>query len=192
MLFDSFFQMDTLLEFILGNIYRVCNQHKMTELHIHPTQTAHCIDGVAHPSPFQCNIKILAHQTSNEVDHVNNIEYLKWIDKGAQLHSDSCGWTREALLKKGIMWFVGRHEIDYRAEATSKDDLILTTWVDDVRRVKSWRATQIHALGDTPRLICQSKTLWVLVNLETRRPTPIPAEMAHALQPLHAPRLARR
>jgi len=163
----------------------------MTELHIKPMLTAQTIDGVAHPSPFQCNIKILDHQTSNEVDHVNNIEYLKWIDKAAQLHCDSCGWTRDALLKKGVMWFVGRHEIDYRAEATSKDDLLLTTWVDDVRRVKSWRTTLIHSLGDTPRLICQCKTLWVLVNLETRRSTSVPAEMANALQSLEAPRLAR-
>ncbi|MBC8201803.1 MAG: thioesterase family protein [Planctomycetes bacterium] len=162
----------------------------MAELQIKPTQSVLAIHGVAHPSPFQCDIEVLAHQTSTEVDHVNNIEYLKWIDKAAQLHCDSLGWTRNALLSEGVMWFVGRHEIDYRAEATSQDDLLLTTWVDDVRRVKSWRTAQIHSLGTTPRIVCQCKTLWVLVDLETRRPTPIPTEMAFSLESLKTPRLA--
>ena len=163
----------------------------MDNLRIEPNQVPVKLDGVAHDSPFQCTISVQPHQTSNEVNHINNIEYLRWIDKASQLHCDAKGWTREKLLNARVMWFVARHEIDYRAEATSEDTLLLTTWIDDIRRVKSWRTTQIHSLSETPKLICQCKTLWVLVDLGTRKPIAMPSEMANALEPLKAPRLAQ-
>ncbi len=163
----------------------------MSHLCINPTTSPVVIAGIPHDAPFQCTIEIQKHQSSNEVDHVNNIEYLRWVDKGSQLHCDASGWARKRLLDAGIMWFVARHEIDYRSEAIASDALLLTTWVDDIRRVKSWRTSQIHALGETPRLVCECKTLWVLVELDSRRPTAIPHEMATALQPLRTPRLAR-
>lgn len=163
----------------------------MTSLCINPTTSPVVLDRVPHDSPFQCAITPLPHQSSNEVEHINNIEYLRWIDKGAQLHCDASGWTRMQLLDAGVMWFVARHEIDYRSEAVASDNLLLTTWVDDIRRVKSWRTTQIHALGETPKLVCECKTLWVLVALDSRKPTAIPIEMATSLQPLHTPRLAQ-
>jgi len=141
-----------------------------------------------HPSPFQCVIKITPEQSSNEVDHVNNIEYLRWVDKASQLHCDASGWTRERLLQEGIMWFVARHEIDYRSEARSIDQLRLTTWVDDVRRVKSWRTTYIHAIDGKPRIVCKCRTLWVLVDIESRKPKTVPLTMAENLQPLSPPR----
>lgn len=164
----------------------------MTTLSIQPRLENEYVsfDETEHPHPFQCTITILSHQTSNEVEHVNNIEYLRWIDKAAQLHSDACGWERAALLEANVMWFVARHEIDYRSESTPSDKLLLTTWVDDVRRVKSWRTTYIHSLLDVPRVVCACKTLWVLVDLETRKPTAIPTKMAEALQPLKPARIS--
>jgi len=162
----------------------------MSSLRMKPCTTDETFqfDETIHPSPFQCSIEVLPEQTSNEVDHINNIEYLRWIDKASQLHCDAFGWTRERLLEANIMWFVARHEIDYRSEASSTDCLRLTTWVDDVRKVKSWRTTYIHALGEHPRVVCTCKTLWVLVNLQTRKPMAVPIEMAEALQPLTPPR----
>ena len=163
----------------------------MTLIPVHPCSKAEYIelDETIHPSAFQCTVVVNEEHSSNEVNHINNIEYLRWIDKAAQLHSDCCGWDRDRLLNNGVMWFVARHEIDYRSEATAKDSLRLTTWVDDVRRVKSWRTTFIHALGEQPRVVCCCKTLWVLVDLDTRKPTSIPLEMATALTPLTTPRI---
>ena len=163
----------------------------MNSIPVHPCLEAEFIefDETLHPSAFQCNIKVSQEHSSNEVNHINNIEFLRWIDKAAQLHCDSCGWDRNRLLSDGVMWFVARHEIDYRSEATAKDRLRLTTWVDDVRRVKSWRTTFIHALGNQPRVVCCCKTLWVLVDLDSRKPTSIPIEMATAIVPLSPPRI---
>lgn len=163
---------------------------KMSQLLVHPCKLDAYIEfkETIHPSPFQCDIEISCEQSSNEVNHVNNIEYLRWIDKASQLHCNACGWSRTRLLHDGVMWFVARHEIDYRSEATSADCLRLTTWVDDVRRVKSWRTTFIHALDEEPRIVCKCKTLWVLVDIQSRKPKTVPLEMAENLQPHTPPR----
>ena len=164
----------------------------MSDISLQPLlqKTPIAIPDCEHPAPFQCNIEILPHQSSNEVDHVNNIEYIRWIDKAAQLHCDATGWDRNKLLSHNIMWFVARHEIDYRAEATSQDTLLLSTWVEDVRRVKSWRSSVITRMGSDPTVVCTCRTLWVLVDLESRRPIAVPEQMAEDLQPITPARIA--
>lgn len=141
---------------------------------------------LAHPDPFICTVDVAPGQLSTTIAHVDNIEYLRWIDRGAELHLDACGWSRNDLHAANIMWFVGRHEIDYRAETGPDDHLFLATWVRDVRRVKSWRDTvlwKITADGNA-RVVCRAATLWVLVDLATRRPKSIPAAMINSLAPL--------
>ncbi len=162
---------------------------------MNPLQITPCLksdylyfEDTLHDSPFQCDIEVLPEQTSIEVDHINNIEYLRWIDKASELHCDACGWDRARLLKAGVMWFVARHEIDYRSEARQEEQLRLTTWVEDVRRVKSWRTTTIHAISETPRLVCSCRTLWVLVDLQTKKSKSVPVEMATSLSPLIPPK----
>ena len=163
----------------------------MNELRIISRPTWISFDGVPLENAHQCDITIMKHQTSNEVNHVNNIEFIKWIDKASEIHLDTTGWTRQQMLESDCMWFVARHEIDYRSEAFLDDELVLSTWVEDVRRVKSWRHTTIHAVRDNPTLICECRTLWVLVSLETKKPMPVPTSMAMALKPLTLPRLTK-
>ncbi len=163
----------------------------MSELQMISRNTPIAIAGVPIEHAHQCDITILDHQASNEVNHVNNIEFIKWIDKASEIHLDTTGWTRPKLLDAQCMWFVARHEIDYRGEAFLDDALVLSTWVEDVRRVKSWRSTKIHALRDEPTLVCECRTLWVLVNLETKKPMPVPSSMAESLNPLSMPRLTK-
>ncbi len=161
----------------------------MSELQIFSRPTPIALSDVPLEHTHQCTITILEHQASNEVHHVNNIEFIKWIDKASEIHLDTTGWTRRKLLEANYMWFVARHEIDYRCEAFLDDELILSTWVEDVRRVKSWRNTKIHAMRDEPTLVCECRTLWVLVNLETKKPTSVPRSMAKSLKPLSMPRI---
>ena len=96
------------------------------------------------------------------------------------------------MLEAGTMWFVARHEIDYRAEAHAEEELHLATWVRDLKRAKSWRDTVIWRPGieadDEPCIVCAASTLWVHVDLQTRRPCRVSPDMATAIDPLHPPR----
>jgi acyl-CoA thioester hydrolase len=138
---------------------------------------------VPHANPFVCDIAVHDAQVSRGVPHVSNIEYVLWLDRAAELHADSLGYTRQSMLERGMMWFVARHEIDYLAEAWPQDRLLIATWVRDMRKVKSWRDYLILRPNDQT-VICRAATLWVLVDLETRRPTRIDSEMAELFQPM--------
>ena len=131
---------------------------------------------IANPKPFLCDIRIDRTHLGNVIEHVANTEYVKWLDRAAELHADSLGYTRKWLLDNGIMWFVARHEIDYLAEVWLDDQLVIATWPRDFARVKSWRDYAIIRPSDQV-VVCRASTLWVLVNLETRRPMRIPQDM---------------
>lgn len=145
---------------------------------------------VPHPKPFVCSIRITDDLLSRAIPHVSNIEYVRWLDRAAELHSDSLGYTREAMLHENIMWFVARHEIDYLGEAWGEDELLIATWVSSFARVKSWRAYAIIRPADEA-VLCRAATLWVLVDLESRRPRRIPPEMAAAFDALEASAASR-
>jgi acyl-CoA thioester hydrolase len=132
--------------------------------------------GVPHPSPFLCDLRITREQLGTVIEHVSNIEYVRWLDRAAELHADSVGYTRRFMLDHYMMWFVARHEIDYLAEAWLDDELIIATWVRDFAKVKSWRDYIIVRPRDA-QVICRAATLWVLVDLPTRRPKRIDADM---------------
>jgi acyl-CoA thioester hydrolase len=142
--------------------------------------------GIRHPRPFCCDVRVGAADVSRAIPHANNADYLRWLDRAAELHSDSVGYTRRTMLDGGIMWFVARHEIDYLAEAWIDDALLVATWVRDVQRVRSWRDSLIVRPADGT-VICRCATLWVLVELERRKPIRVPAEMATRFDPLHPP-----
>ena len=102
----------------------------------------------------------------DELNHVNNVVYLQWIQDVAKAH-----WLTiapKALTEKYI-WMVLRHEIDYRSQAFLDDTLQLKTWVNWSEGVKSERAVEISNLS-TGKIIIQSKTTWCLLDASSKRP----------------------
>ena len=150
----------------------------------------HALD-VPHAEPFACDLRIDHQHSGDSVEHVSNIEYVRWLDRAAELHADQLGYTRTRMQANGMMWFVVRHEIDYLAEAWPGDHLLLLTWVRDMGRVKSWRDYLLVRPADEV-VVCRAATLWVLVDLATRRPRRIPHEMAKRFQPLSMYRAGQR
>jgi acyl-CoA thioester hydrolase len=139
---------------------------------------------ISHPRPFLLDVVVDSSHLGDVVEHVSNIEYVRWLDRAAELHSDSLGYTRRWLLDRDLMWFVARHEIDYLAECWRGDELVIATWVRDFKRVKSWRDFAIMRPGDGT-LVCRASTLWVLVELKTRRPVRIEPAMIDRFDPLY-------
>ncbi len=151
------------------------------------------IDGgaweIPHPSPFLCEILIGHDQVSRAIPHVSNVEYVKWLDRAAELHADSLGYTRRHMLDQQRMWFVARHEIDYLAEVWPEDRIVIATWVRDMVKVRSWRDYLIlrcDSEGQPTELVGRGATLWVLVDLLRRKPVRIPDDMVRGFEPLTA------
>lgn len=138
---------------------------------------------IPHHDPFVCDLGLARSATNEVVSHVANTEYLRWLDRAAELHSDSLGYTRQRMLDDNRMWFVARHEIDYLAETWPGDELVVATWVRDMHRVKSWRDYVVVRPRDGT-VVCRAATLWVYVDSKTRRPSRVPPEMAERFAPL--------
>ena len=138
---------------------------------IHPIDAPKISQSIAPSIAFWCALTVPEHpSTREEIPHVNNAEYVRWIDRTAELATDAVGLTREMLLASKRMWFVARHEIDYRAESFEGDELIIATWISDHSKITALRRTVIHRPADN-KTILDASTRWAYVNLETRKPT---------------------
>ena len=59
--------------------------------------------------------------------HVNNKEYLHWMEAIAIAHSAACGWTLERYVAAGTSWYVRSHSVDYLTPAFEDDRLVAAT-----------------------------------------------------------------
>jgi acyl-CoA thioester hydrolase len=128
---------------------------------------------------FWCVIDVGDDGTSRGVPHVNNAEYVRFIDRIAELATDAAGFPRARMLAEDRMWFVARHEIDYRGETFAGERLLAATWLREWTRTTVTRETRIVRPSDG-RLVCVASTRWAYVDLVSRRPARIPAEMRDA------------
>jgi len=153
---------------------------------IDPPATSEIVPNLDAPDhAFWCRIEVGEDGVSRGVPHVNNAEYVRFIDRVAELATDAAGFTRARMLADDRMWFVARHEIDYRGECFAGDELVAATWLRDWTRTTVVRETRIARPSDD-RLVCVASTRWAFVDLVSRRPTRIPPAMRNAF-PAPAP-----
>lgn len=108
--------------------------------------------------------------------HVNNQEYLRWMQEVAIAHSAARGWPMERYLAIGAGWVVRSHFIEYLRPAFAGDAVRVTTWVADVKRRSSTRKYRFTREADAQELV-RAETLWVFVDIATGTPREIPEEM---------------
>jgi len=129
---------------------------------------------------FQLDI-VAAPEDIDELDHVSNIAYLRWVQRVAQAHSDAVGWDYPAYVALGAVFLVRRHEIDYLRPAVLGDRIGLTTWIESWAGASSVRRTSIVRQLDGIEL-ARASTLWALVATDRGRPVRIPAELKDAFR----------
>jgi acyl-CoA thioester hydrolase len=128
-------------------------------------------------SSFESSVFELKFEVSeadiDELNHVSNIVYLRWVQDVAVAH-----WQAVASLesKRSIVWVVLRHEIDYRSPAVLGDSLLARTWVGEATGITFERHTEIIRDGDK-RVLVQARTIWCPINTETGRPTRVSREI---------------
>ncbi len=145
--------------------------------------TEAAVDAIAPEGAFVQRFVVEPEQLSTLVPHLNNVEIVRWIDRVAEAHLDHAGWPRRTLAADGVMWFVARHEIDYRGEAFANDAISAITWVESYGRTTCLRATRLVRDRDA-RLLVAARTRWAHVDLSSRRPTRIPEAVLRAVPAL--------
>ena len=100
----------------------------------------------------------------DELGHVNNVVYLRWVQQVAAAH-----WNSRALspITSKYLWVVLRHEIDYLRPALLNDEITAQTWVSSMEGVKSVRNVKFSVNGND---LAQAKTVWCLLDALTMKP----------------------
>jgi acyl-CoA thioester hydrolase len=135
--------------------------------------------GLPERTAFLAEVVVEPVHLSAAIDHVNNVQYLAWVDRVAELHAEVLGYSRAAMKAAGVMWFVASHTIHYRAEAWLGDRIVAATWVGRLQRFTCVRQTRLLRPADST-VVAETETTWILVNLATRRPVRPPDVMQAA------------
>jgi len=113
------------------------------------------------------------------MNHVNNLEYLRWTLRAAHAHSQSVGWSSARFRQYGAGFIVRSHEIKYRLPALLADRVTIKTWVQELSRVSSIRKYHIIRSIDGRRF-ADVETNWVFVDFQTTGIRKIPNEIRTA------------
>lgn len=120
--------------------------------------------------------RIVVESDLDELNHVNNLQYLRWTLQIASAHSKHVGWPSQRYRELGCSWIVRSHQITYKVPALLHDEILIRTWVADFDRVSSIRKYEIARESDGC-LCATAETRWVFVNLTTLKLSPIPPEV---------------
>lgn len=107
--------------------------------------------------------------------HVNNVEYLRWMQDAALLHSAAQGGAA-ATKAVGATWVVRTHQIEYFRPAFAGEHIIVLTWVANMRRVQTLRKYKIIRPADKA-LLAEGETDWVFVDAQSGKLKSIPKEV---------------
>ncbi len=110
----------------------------------------------------------------DDMDHVNNVVYLLWVQDIAKKHWES---KTDERIRNKYVWVVLNHFIEYHQPAYENDKIILQTWIDSHQGVKSDRHTRIINTV-TQKVLVSAKTSWCLLYKETLRPARITDEIS--------------
>ncbi|MEZ4399163.1 MAG: thioesterase family protein [Kofleriaceae bacterium] len=112
----------------------------------------------------------------DELGHVSNQVYLRWVLDIAVAHSTALGWDGAAYQRFGAGWVVRRHELDYLAQVLEGDEVVIETWVDTLKGVSCVRHTSLRRTRDDA-IVSRAATTWAFIDFATGRPRKIPDEI---------------
>jgi acyl-CoA thioester hydrolase len=109
------------------------------------------------------------------MQHVNNANYVNYMDDAAFEISRVGGWPAERMIAEGFAVLVRGHRIEYLQSAVLNDELEVATWASHMRRASGRRHYTIRRASDQELLVqAYSDVVWV--NLETGRPARLPEQ----------------
>lgn len=127
------------------------------------------------PDPFVIDIRV-ADEAIDAYQHVNNSEYLRWIEQVSWAHSEALGLSLERYQALDRAMVVHRHELDYLAPAFAGDELKLATWIVECDgRFRLTRCFQLVRINDAKTLL-HARTRFACVALSSGRPKRLPEE----------------
>jgi acyl-CoA thioester hydrolase len=115
-----------------------------------------------------------ARQDIDELGHVNNAVWVKWIQDVATAH-----WMAVAdpAHIDDYLWVVTRHEIDYRGNVQEGETVTARTWVGDAPKGARFDRL-MEFVGSDGKVKVAARTTWAIVDRTSGRILRVPKEVA--------------
>ncbi|MBE0690748.1 MAG: acyl-CoA thioesterase, partial [Anaerolineae bacterium] len=97
------------------------------------------------------------------IGHVNNATYLNYMEECGIQSLGAFGWSIQRLDAEDIAIVARRYQIAYKASAVWGDELLVTTYLSDVRRISAVRHFQI-ARADGGDLLASAQSQWAFIH----------------------------
>jgi acyl-CoA thioester hydrolase len=124
---------------------------------------------------------VVGAESIDALGHVNNREYLRWMEEVALEHSAARGWPMQRYLAAGMAWVAATHALEYLRPARAGERLDIYTWIV---RWGERECVRRYAVLRERKLLARGETLWTFVDLASGRARPIPPEVLDAYVPL--------
>jgi len=108
--------------------------------------------------------------------------YLNYIQQAAFEASADAGFDTRRYDALGTIWVIRKQTIAYLASLFYDDTVQLTTWVSDVRRVRSHREYELRRVSDGC-LVAAARADWVYIDVARHFPHRISSDIIGAFQP---------
>ena len=82
---------------------------------------------------------VVGPESIDVLGHVNNCEYLKWMEHAAMHHAASIGWGFAALRSMGRTWVAREHWVEYLRPSFEGERLEMFSWIQGWRAAASLR-----------------------------------------------------
>ncbi|MDB5716728.1 MAG: hypothetical protein JWM38_155 [Sphingomonas bacterium] len=113
-------------------------------------------------------------QDIDELGHVNNAVWVRWIQEVATAH-----WvaTADPADAAAYLWVVNRHEIDYLRGLGPGATVTAHTWVGDAPKGARFDRL-IEFVSDAGTVHVRARTSWAMIDRASGRPLRVPAAVA--------------
>ena len=110
----------------------------------------------------------------DELGHVNNAVWVRWIQDIAVAHWQSVAPPEH---RDAYVWVVTRHEIDYLRAVLPGETVTGRTWVGEAPKGARFDR-HVEFIGADGKLRVKARTTWAILDKATGRPLRVPAEVA--------------
>ena len=140
--------------------------------------------------------RVVGPESIDALGHVNNREYLRWMEEIAVEHSAAQGWPMERYFVDRTAWVAASHVLEYFRPALVDETLDVYTWI---ARWDARDCLRRYAVMRGGRILARGETIWTFVDLDSGRARAIPESVLESFatvgdddEQLRALRLARR
>lgn len=124
-------------------------------------------------TPFEKRLTA-ADGDSDELGHVNNAVWVRWIQDMATSHWETAAPRAHV---DAYIWVVVRHEIDYLRSVLPGETVIGRTWVAEAPKGARFDRF-VEFLGEDGRPRVKARTTWAILDKATGRPLRVPKDVA--------------